>query len=129
MGFFDEDNDPFESIVREFFQEARPGRTTSSRDLIKSEREERVIDYIEEENTTYFVFELFGYSKEDLKVEAGKGFVQVFAKRKNFENIQDYLVPKLKKGMEIKKEIPGLKVKKFEWTFNNGILEVKIEKK
>lgn len=129
MGFFDEDNDPFESIVREFFQEARPGRTTSSRDLIKSEREERVIDYIEEENTTYFVFELFGYSKEDLKVEAGKGFVQVFARRKNFENVQDYLIPKLKKGMEIKKEIPELKVKKFEWTFNNGILEVKIEKK
>ena len=45
MGFFDDD--PFENIVREFLGEARP-RTSSSRDFIKSEKEERAVDYIEE---------------------------------------------------------------------------------
>ena len=129
MGFFDDDNDPFESIVKEFFQGTRPARTTSSRDFLKSEKEERVIDYIEEGKTIHFVFELFGYNKEDIKVEAGKGFVEVEAKKKNMEKVQDYLVNKLSRGMKIKKEVPGLKVKKYKWTFKNGVLEVEVEKK
>jgi len=129
MGFFDDDNDPFESIVREFFQGTGPARTTSSRNFLKSEKEERVIDYIEEGKTIYFVFELFGYNKEDIKVEVGKDFVKVEAKKKNMEKVQDYLVNKLSKGMKIKKEVPGLKVKKHNWTFKNGVLEVEVEKK
>lgn len=128
MGFFDDDNDPFESIVREFFQGAKP-RTSSSRNFLSSEKEERVIDYIEEGNIAYFVFELYGYNKEDIKVEVGKGFVEVNVKKKNLDNVQDYLINKLSKGTTIRKEVPGLKVKKYEWTFNNGILEVKVEKK
>ena len=86
MGFFDEDdNDPFESIVREFFEGTKPSRTSSSRDLIKSEKEERIIDYIEEGNKVYFVLELFGYSKKDIKVDVGKGFVEVEAKKKDMD--------------------------------------------
>ncbi|NCN51618.1 Hsp20/alpha crystallin family protein [archaeon] len=128
MGFFDDSNDPFESIVREFFQEARP-RTTSSRDLIRSEKEERVIDFIEEDGVSYFVFEIYGYSKEDIKVNVGKGFVEVQAKKKDFENVQDYLINKLSNGITIKKEIPGLKVKDYSWDFKNGILEVRVKTK
>jgi len=129
MGFFDEEDNSFENIVREFFEETRPGRTSSSRDFLKSEKEERFIDYIEEENFAYFVFELFGYSKEDIKVEIENGFVELIAKRKNLENVQDYLIPKLSKGMKIRKKITGLKIKKYGWTFKNGILEVKVETK
>ena len=129
MGFFDDDNDPFESIVREFFQESRPARTTSSKDFLKGEKEERTIDYIEEDKKVYFVFEIYGYSKSDIKVEVGKGFIEVEARKKNFDGVQDYLIPKLEKGIKIKKNLPGLKVKSYEWTFNNGILEVEIETK
>ncbi|MCR4327443.1 MAG: Hsp20/alpha crystallin family protein [Nanoarchaeota archaeon] len=126
MGFFDED--PFEDIVREFFQENR-SRTSSSRNSVKSEKEERIIDYIEEDKNVYFVFEIYGYSKDDLKVEVGRDFVEVKANIKDTEGIQDYLIPKLKKGVVLKKEVPGLKIKKYDWTFNNGILEVRIETK
>jgi len=130
MGFFDEDdNDPFESIVREFFEGTKPSRTSSSRDLIKSEKEERIIDYIEEGNKVYFVLELFGYSKKDIKVDVGKGFVEVEAKKKDFEGVQSYLISKLSKGTKIKKNISNLKFKDYNWTFNNGILEVEIETK
>lgn len=125
MGFFDDD--PFESIVREFFQEARP--RTSSGNMVQGESEERKVDYIDEGNRIYFVFELYGYSKEDIKVNVGKGFVEVEAKKKNFEGIQDYIARKLEKGVKIKKEVPGLKAKDSHWTFNNGILEVEIEEK
>ena len=60
MGFFDDD--PFEEILRDFFSEGRQ-RTSSagSKKIIKSEREERIIDYIEEEDYVYFVFEVPGY--------------------------------------------------------------------
>ncbi|MBS3084527.1 Hsp20/alpha crystallin family protein [Candidatus Pacearchaeota archaeon] len=126
MGFFDDD--PFESIVREFFGEAKP-KTSSSRGLIKNEREERYVDYIEEDRKIYFIFEIYGYSKKDISVNIGKEFVEVEAKKKDFENVQHYLISKLKKGIKIKKEISGLKTKNSEWTFNNGILEVEIEKK
>ena len=72
---------------------------------------------------------MYGYSKEDVEVKVGKGFVEVSAKKKNFEDIRDYLVKKLEKGIYLKKEVPGLKVKNYKWTFNNGILEVEINTK
>jgi len=124
MGFFNDD--PFEDIVREFFQESRQ-RTTSSGDLLKSEREERVVDYIEDGKKVYFVFEIFGYSKEDIKVNVGKGFVEVEANKKNFEGVQDYFVSKLGKKFHVRKTVPGMRVKNYDWTFKNGILEVEIE--
>lgn len=126
MGFFDDD--PFDSILKEFFQESRP-RTASSRNVVKSEREERIIDYIEEDGKVYFVFELYGYSKKDIKIDTGKGFIEVEARRKNSEGVQPYLRAKLEKGIKIRKDIPGLKIKKYDWTFNNGILEVAAEEK
>lgn len=126
MSFFDED--PFEDIVREFFGEGKQ-RTSSSRRVVKSEKEERTVDYIEEGKIVYFVFELYGYSKEDLNIKAGNGFVEVEAKKKVFDGVEEYLISKLKKGVLIRKEVPNLKVKKYDWTFSNGILEVKIETK
>ncbi len=126
MGFFDDD--PFDSIIKEFFQESKP-RTSSSRDVVKSEREERAIDYIEEDDKVYFVFEIYGYSKKDISVEAGKGFVEVNAKKKNLDGVQSYLAGKLEKGIKIRKNIPNLKIKRYSWTFNNGILEVEVETK
>ncbi|PJE81801.1 hypothetical protein COU58_00545 [Candidatus Pacearchaeota archaeon CG10_big_fil_rev_8_21_14_0_10_32_42] len=126
MNFFGDD--PFEEIVRELFHETKP-RTSSSRNLFPSEKEERILDFIEEGKNAYFIFEIYGYSKQDIKVNVGKGFVEIEVKRKNFEGIQNYLIPKLRKGIFIRKEVPNLKIKKYDWTFNNGVLEVQIETK
>jgi len=122
-------DDFFEEIEKAFFGENVRPRTSSYGDMIKGEREERTIDYIEEGDKVYFVFELFGYSKKDIKVDIGKNFVQVEAKKKNLGSTRDYLIDKLSKGVFIRKEIPKFKFKKFNWTFNNGILEVVINKK
>ncbi len=121
-------DDFFEEIEKAFFGENVKQKTSSYGDVVEGEREERIIDYIEEENKIYFVFELFGYLKEDIKVNVGKNFVQVEAKKKNLSSTRDYLVSKLSKGIFIRKEIPKFKFKKFDWTFNNGILEVTINK-
>ena len=48
MGFFDDDDDPFEGIVREFFGPSiRRGRRETIAD---GEEEERNIDFVEDEN-------------------------------------------------------------------------------
>lgn len=127
MSFFDED--PFEEIMREFFGERKP-RTSSARGVVRGESEERVIDYIEEEDYVYFVFELNGYLKKDIVVEINKGELLVKSKQKNLGGVQSYLSERLNKGVYFKKSIPkNVNVKKFDWTFQNGILEVRFGKK
>lgn len=129
MSFFDDESDPFDDIVREFFGERKP-RTRSAGNVVRGEKEERIVDYIEEKDYVYFVFEIPGYSKEDIEVELNDNILEVNASKKKLENVQDYLTSKLKKGAYFKKTIPEkIKVKNFEWTFNNGILEVKLKRK
>ena len=53
MGFFDED--PFEDILREFFGDS-PVRRRHREAVIKGEREDRVIDFIEDNGWVYPVF-------------------------------------------------------------------------
>jgi len=57
MSFFDEE-DPFENIVREFFGDSR---LQPSEKMIQTEREERIIDFVETENKIFVIFELPGY--------------------------------------------------------------------
>lgn len=125
MSFFDDD--PFEDIVNEFF--GRKVNKSSSGNVINSEREERVTDYIEEEDFVYFVFELPGLRKEDAEVKLKGNTLNVIVQRKKFENIKDYLKNKLSQEVFFNKEIPVKIKKEMEWTFNNGVLEVKIKRK
>ena len=126
MSFFDDD--PFENIVREFFGER--AQTASHRGVIDSEKEERIIDFIEEDKNVYFVFELFGYSKEDINVEVTKKEIKVLAKKKKMDEIQDYLKNKLAKELSFQKNLPNfIKSKDYGITFKNGVLEVKFKKK
>lgn len=127
MGFFDDD--PFEDIIREFLGGGE-SRTRSSRKVISGEREERIIDYIEEDKNVYFVFEILGYDKEDVSVEVSGDKLKVRATKTNEEGVQPYLTNKLNKGIYFEKTIPkGVKHKKFNWTFHNGILEVSFLRK
>ncbi|HIG94131.1 MAG: hypothetical protein QT05_C0048G0048 [archaeon GW2011_AR13] len=133
MGFFDDDEeegrDPFEEIMNEFFGNRSRVRTSSSGNVVNSEMEERVIDYIQEDDSIYFVFELSGFSKDDVKVDVKGNILDVSAQKKNASGIKSYLKDKLSRGVSFSKRIP-VKFKGNEsWTFNNGILEVKFKRK
>ena len=122
-------NDPFDSIMREFFGEPARGRRREEK-VIEGEEEERVIDFIEGKDKVYVIFELAGYSDKDVMVSVGNGKIEVIAKKRESEGIQAYLSMKLKKGVNIKKSLPSfINTKRFERTFKNGILEVSFDKK
>jgi HSP20 family molecular chaperone IbpA len=126
MSFFGDDF--FDDIVKEMFGDSPVNR--SSRRVIKNESEERVIDYIEDEDFAYFVFELPGYSFEDISVKVKGKELEVEARKKNKENVKPYLKEFLSSGIYFKKTIPsGLKTKDFEYDFKNGVLEVKFKRK
>ncbi|MEK6757849.1 MAG: Hsp20/alpha crystallin family protein [Nanoarchaeota archaeon] len=131
MSFFDDD--PFDDIVKEFFgQEVgrRPKRNQEYEEIIEGEDDERNIDFLESEDYVFFVFELPGYSKEDVNVDVNKNKIEIVAKKNNAENVQTYLIPKLRQGKFIKKILPkSINYKKINHTVKNGILEVVFEKK
>ena len=127
MNFFNDD--PFEDIVREFFGQ-RVGREKHPQEIIRGEEDERTIDFIEIENKVFLVFEIPGYSKEDIILNVKKGEVEIIVKKKNLENVQDYLSQKLMQGVYFKKHLPNfVNHKKFNWTFKNGVLEISFNKK
>jgi HSP20 family molecular chaperone IbpA len=126
MGFFDE-NDPFEEIMNEFF--GKRARTSSSGNVVRNESEERVIDYIEENGNVYFVFEIPGHKKEDVEIKVKGNELIVSAFRKDLGEVKNYLRNKLLQEITFNKTIP-VKVKKdFKFSFNNGVLEVKFNRK
>ncbi len=127
MSFFDDD--PFESIMKEFFGED-PRAKNYKESFMENEEDERIIDYVETDKNVFLIFELPGYSKEDIIIKIIGKEIEISAKKKNFENVQGYLSQKLRSGFRIKKILPKIAdQKKFNYTFKNGILEVMFEKK
>ncbi len=128
MSFFDDD--PFDEIFKEFFGSTRQRTSSGSRGRIKSEGEERIIDYIEEDDKIYFVFEISGYAEEDIDVSVKGKDLQISALKENPEGAQPYLYNKLQKGIYFRKTIPEkINAKKMTKNFKNGILEVCFLKK
>lgn len=114
MSFFDDDNsDPFEEIVNQFFGgKRRPIRKTRS----FTENEENT-DTVEEKDYIYRIIEIPGYQKEDLKVEVKNDILIITISKKDRKE-------------EMQKDIPNNAIKKkFNYTYTNGILEVKFSKK
>lgn len=130
MGFF-EDNDSFENIVREFFE----GRTSeigrdNYEEIIESEKEERVIDFIQDENYIYLIFELPGYNEKDISISIKGRELEIIAKKRSVGEVQNYLMQKLNNGLFIKKNLPNfIKTKNFKHTVKNGVLEIVFVKK
>jgi HSP20 family protein len=125
MGLFDDD---FDSIVREFFGEKSPGRI-AQRKVISGEDEERNLDFIETPENFFVVFEIPGYDKENVQVEIKGSEIIIQANKKCSEKVEDYLAKRLNQGIKIIKMLPkGIKTKKFEHTFKNGVLEIKFRK-
>jgi HSP20 family molecular chaperone IbpA len=132
MSPFDDDifnNDPFESIVREFFGET-PKRKYEKRFITQGEEEERVIDFIESDGKAYLVFELPGFDEDDVFVNISGKTIEIIAKKKNTAEAKEYLSQKLKNGIRYKRTLPDfINPKKFRYTQKNGILEVVFDKK
>ena len=127
MSFFDDD--PFESIIDEFFGQNR-GTNIRRRQFISGEEEDREIDYIEDKSNVYLVFELPGYTEKDIMVVVKDNILTVQAKKITPDNIQPYLAKKLNQGVQIRKELPNfINTKKFTQTIKNGVLEIKFKKK
>ena len=128
MGFFDDDDDPFEGIVREFF--GSPIRRGRRETIFDGEEEERNIDFVEDENKFYLVFELPGFEERDLTINIKNRIIEITAQKKVDEEIQDYLSEKLKRGIFIKKSIPNfVNHRGFSYTMRNGILEIAFDKR
>ena len=125
MGFFEED-DSFENIVRELFE----GRTSRIRkdsygQIVESEKEERVIDFIEDENYVYIIFEIPGFNEKDISILIKGKELEITAKKRNIGEVQNYLMQKLNQGFFIKKNLPNfIKTKNFKHTVKNGVLEI-----
>lgn len=127
MSFFDED-DPFEDIVREFFGSS-PVRRLKRDQFIRGEDEDRVIDFVEEDEEVFLIFELPGYDEEDISVNVKNRNLEVIAKKSNGDAIQDYLDQKLRQGVIIQKKLPEIvNVNKMKHYVNNGVLEIVFEK-
>ncbi len=130
MGFFDDD--PFENIVREFFGESPIKK--SRQQFIKGEEEDRIIDFVEDEDYVYIVFELPGYSKKDISISVkGNQFKVNVLKKENDcekENVPEYLRKRLSDGLIIKKILPKfINTKNFKISMKNGVLEIIFAKK
>lgn len=128
---FDDDffDDPFEDIVKEFFGNNLGAKRRRKEQFIRGESEDRSIDFVEDENHVYIVFELQGYSERDVAVSINGRELEIKAKKSNVENLPDYLRQKLKQGIIIQKKLPNfISLKKFAHTMRNGVLEIAFEK-
>jgi len=128
MGFFDDNDDPFEGIVREFFGSPKDGRRGNV--FIHGEEEDRNIDFVEDKDKIYLVFELPGFNERDLMVIVKGKVLEIIAQKKTGEGVQDYLMEKLGQRVSIRKELPNFIVSKgFSFSVKNGILEVVFNKR
>ena len=125
MGFF-EDNDQFEDIIREFIGESNSRiRRDDYEEIIEGEVEEGIIDFIEDEDYIYLIFELPGYDEKDILISIKGRKLEIIAKKRNSVEVQNYLTQKLNTGFFINKNLPSfIKTKNFKHTVKNGILEL-----
>ena len=130
MGFFG-DNDQFEDIIREFLGDSNSRiRRDDYKEIIEGEVEEGIIDFIENEDYIYLIFELPGYDEKDILISIKGRKLEIIAKKRNNVEVQNYLTQKLNTGFFIKKNLPSfIKTKNFKHTVKNGILELVFIKK
>lgn len=130
MSFFDDD--PFDEIVREFFSPSISRSKIRKSNIIMGEEEDRNIDFIENDDYVYLIFELPGYSERDVDISIINRDLEIKASKKNceIEKVRDYLSQKLCKGEYIRKTLPKfIETKGFKYNVKNGILEIKFIKK
>ncbi|MEK6914574.1 MAG: Hsp20/alpha crystallin family protein [Nanoarchaeota archaeon] len=128
---FDDDfGDPFEDIVREFFGGRKIKRNNF---FMNNENDEREIDYLEDENYIYLIFELPGFNEKDVSVIIKGNELNIKAGKRESEcegEVQNYLIEKLCRENIIKRTLPKfVNTKNFKHSMRNGILEIMFSKK
>jgi len=124
MSFIDDNNDPFEDIIRNFIG-GSPMRRARKEQFIRGEEDDRNIDFVEDEDYVYLVFELPGYNEKDISVFVEGNRLEITAQKSDGENVQDYLGQKLRQGLHVKKKLPDIvNPKNFSKTMRNGVLEI-----
>jgi HSP20 family molecular chaperone IbpA len=130
MGFFDNGEDPFEDIVREFFGDSGTRIRPGEKRIIRGEKEDRQIDFINTGEKIYFIFEMPGYEKKDVEIKVEGNELIVNTNKRTTEKVQDYLFRKLERGLSFKKNLPrGIRKKNYKSSLKNGVLEIIFEKK
>lgn len=126
MSFFNED--PFEDIMKEFFG-SHPSPKNGNR-FISGEEEERTIDFIEDNDYAYLIFEIPGFTEQDCNVSIRGNELTINTNKRESQQMQPYLQQKLSHGETIRKILPRfINHKKFKHTVKNGILEIVFMKK
>jgi len=130
MGFFDDDDDPFDEIVKGLFGGSRGSvRSRGRQKFSEGEEEDRIIDFIEDGKNIYLIFELPGFSIDDVSVTIKGKEINIIAKKKEGEGVVGYLKEKIGKGIRIRKNLPDfVDSKRFDFTMKNGVLEIKLNK-
>jgi HSP20 family molecular chaperone IbpA len=126
MSFFD-DEDDFDSIVREFFGNRNLER--KQEEVIEGEEEDRILDFFESNGKVYLILEISGYDYDDIFIKFKDRKILIEARKQGLKGVQSYLAQRLTSGMKISKTLPEFLVrKKFDYTVKNGILEVIFKK-
>lgn len=130
MNFFDDDEDIFGDLLRDFMGENSYNYEPNRREIISGEADERKIGITESGEKVFLLFKIPGYEEKDIRVETQDGYIEISAKKKETTQIQDYFLNKLTEGIFLRKQLPSfVDSKKFKYTFKNGILEVSFNKK
>ncbi len=126
MSFFGED--PVDELVRNFFG-GNQVRRIQQEEFISGEQEDRNIDFVESKNNIFVIFELAGYSKEDIEVNIKGSKLKIIASKKSSDYIKSYLTKRFNDGVTIRKVLPKMiNTKNFNYTFKNGVLELVFKK-
>lgn len=114
MGFFDND-DSFESLIDRMFGGAgnfvEYRDSNGKRQVYREGNETSFRNFIETKKFFYFVLDLSNMNSVEVNVRD-----PVLEIRGSNGNVMEYALPK------------NIAKKKFEWKFNNGILEVEFRK-
>ncbi|KAA0010609.1 MAG: Hsp20/alpha crystallin family protein [Thermoplasmata archaeon] len=86
-------------------------------------------DVIERENEIILLIDLPGFSKKDVEIEVGEGYVRVKAERKEEEK-GEYVIKERMKSFYRRIELPGeIKIDETKAKLRNGVLEIILPKK
>ena len=120
MGFFD-DNDPFESIFERMFGSngnfVEYSDSNGKKRIYQKNKNELPNNFIETKKKIYFVLDLSNMNNINVNIKESEiqnqfGTRHILEIKGSSGNILEYALPK------------NLHKKKFEYKFNNGILEV-----
>ena len=86
--FFDDGNDPFDQLVKQFFGHA-PGKSKPRMQRkVDSQEDLSSGEVIENDDIVYLIFEIPGFSDQEIKISVKDNILEIKAEKKSKEDIQ-----------------------------------------